>query len=810
MRILSTVVSRGRIFSVKGLEMRRAFFAAAVYCFLGAGIFLVCGCKPGSRGAKELAAESQSLYRQSVKAYQQEISLGNDLDRLHFELGKLYFEHGDFQDALAQLKQSRQTQAKRLSAISYYHLGEFTEAFSIFEKNDFADSEARYYYGLTCEKLNLFDQALKIYGGIKKDGFSRLAAQRMGLIEIEGSGGGIQKLDPRVFGLIKESPGQEAYPQAGGLILLAEEQIEVTDDGREISELHYLIKILNDRGKEAFAESQIGYDTTFEKVELEFARTIKPDGTVVNVGTRHIRDVSKYLNFPLYSNVHVYIISFPEITTGAFIEYKVRITRNQLINKKDFIMAYPVQSSEPLIQADLRVIIPSGKELKLKILNPQYNDFGAELSPVTSLVREKKVYDWHFKQIPQIIPESDMPPEVEINPTLILSTFQNWQEIYEWWRGLYQDKISADAGIKKKVDQLTGRKSTPEEKIRAIYNFCASEIRYVAVEYGQAGYEPHRAADIFKNKYGDCKDQAILLVTMLKEAGITAWPVLIATKEYYNLQEDFPSILFNHAIAAVQLDGKLYFMDPTAQTCSFGDLPAGDQARKVLVFKAAGFRIESTPLFPAAHNLTVQDLKIRINKDEAISADKKVETYGVYDQAQRYWLKFTPPELISDTLKETIQGISIGGRLLDYKITNLENLNKPVILEYSFNGSEYLIHAGDLRVMPQIASLDTSLVAKDKRKYAIDFGILDSREQRFEVAIPGTFVIKYIPQGIKEESPWLDFFVDYKKQGNRLLVEQRMQLKKNIITREEYPDFKDFFEQLAKKIKQRAILEKAK
>jgi hypothetical protein len=420
-----------------------------------------------------------------------------------------------------------------------------------------------------------------------------------------------------------------------------------------------------------------------------------------------------------------------------------------------------------------------------------------------------------------------MPDNVEINPAMLVSTFSSWQEVYNWWWKLTLDKIKADASIKDKVRELTSNQDSEEARIKAIYNFCAKDIRYVAVEYGQAGYEPHSAGDIFKNKYGDCKDQAILLVTMLKEAGFTAWPVLIPTKECYNLNEDFPSVLFDHCIAAVSVNpirnakaiidkgkisngvkDKVVFVDPTAETCSFGDLPSGDQDRRVLIFKEGSYIIQNTPLYPAEHNLIKQRLLIKINSDETIAAEKSIFSYGIYDQGQRFWMLYTPPELIQESLKERIQSISIGATLVSYNIKSLEDLNTPVILNYAFRGLEYFTVAGKTRIMPQLSGLDTSMVAKDKRKYPIEFSVLDIKETIFEIEIPGNLVIKYMPPSITEESPWLKFMVEYNQKNNKIYFIEKIELKKNIISQEDYPNFKTLFEGLAKKIKQRIILEK--
>ncbi|MDD5431688.1 MAG: DUF3857 domain-containing protein [Candidatus Omnitrophica bacterium] len=760
--------------------------------------------------AQDDIRKSEAYYNSALEQYKKKINSNKAPDSLYLELGRVYYSHGDFESALAQLKNSKAQEAKKLIAISYFRLGNFVDALDVFNREAISDNEYIYYQGLTCEKLNLFEQAVNVYRKINDGPFASLAKKRIDLIEKQANLTNIKEVSQRIFNLIKESPGLNEYPQAGALVLLADESIEVTQQNTQVSQMHYAVKILNERGKEDYSETQIEYDSTFEKVELEYARTIKPDGVITEVGSRHIRDVSKYLNFPLYSNARVYIISFPEVVEGAVIEYKVKIYRNQLVNKKDFVLAYSLKAKDPIINAAFNLRIPKERKLNIKILNEKYNDSGANLNPLVTEKEGFKIYDWNFKSLPQIVPESNMPPAVEINPALLLSTFESWDELYKWWWSLAKDKIVANDEIKSKVAELIKNKTTPEEKIRAIYNYCAQKVRYVAVEYGQAGFEPHKAEVCFRNKYGDCKDKAILLTTMLKLADISASPVLIATKEDYNLNEDFPSMLFNHAIACVFLNDKIIFMDPTAETCAFGDLPPSDQERRVIIFKEDGYKIIETPLYSGGHNLNKQTLNIKVNVDESISAQKEILAEGVYDQSQRYWLLYTQPELIEATLKEKIQSVSIGSKLSGYQIKNLDDLNKPVVLTYSFSGPEYFTEAGPLRIMPQLANLDTSLVAKDSRKYAIDFDFLDTKETYLEVAFPANYVIKYMPEGVVEDSPWLSLNVSYSQKDNKLYFKQVVELKRTKISVDEYPDFKKFFQKLALQVKQRIVLERKK
>lgn len=773
-------------------------------------VVLFGGCQGRSnlQKARENVRKADVYYEDAVKDYKRLIAEGGEPDNLYFEIGRLFYSHGEYERAVDSLRNSNLTQARKLLAISFYHRGEWTDALEIFNKEKIVDAEYLYYEGLTCEKLNLFDQALKAYRNIEGGSFAVRAKERIGLIQKEISSSHIKELDSEVYSILSAAPSAEEYPQAGALILSCDEKINITSAGTQETRMHYIIKILNERGKESFSETLIDYDSTYEKVELEYARTIKPDGRVLEVGARHIRDVSKYLNFPLYSNARVYIISFPEVAEGACIEYKVKIIRNQLINSKDFVLNYPLQTSEPIIAANFSLDLPKSAQVYFKITNENYNDFGAVLEPEQDNSAERVVYRWKFSAIPQIIPESNMPPGIEVDPAILISTFSGWSQVYDWWWPLAKDKISADAAIEAKVGELIKDKLSDEEKARAIYNFCASKIRYVAVEYGQAGYEPHKAEDIFKNKYGDCKDQAVLLVSMLRFAGLKAWPALIGAKGYYDLAEDFPAILFNHCIAAVSLGNEVVFLDPTAETCSFGNLPSADYGRKALLFKETGYEIKDIAAAPAGRNLVRHQLKIKLDSGGAIEAQKEIVVNGVYDQGQRYWLLYTQPELIREALKEKIQEVSIGGELGNYSIENLNDLDKPVVLSYSFSGPEYFTYAGSLRIMPQLTGLDTSLVAKAQRRYPVDFNILDCRELVFEIEIPEDLAVKYMPGPVNRENAWMIFNAEYSSGKNKIYFRQKSQLKKEVVSRGDYAEFRDFFVDLAKQVKQRIVLER--
>ena len=763
------------------------------------------------------------MARQLIREYSQAVTLytkalrslprGKYKEEVRLKLGRLYADRGDFEAALRVLKPSVIPAGRQLLAKILLRSGAVSEALEVFGKiGETGPAEYLYDYGLALEKNNLFDHALRLYALIKKDKvFGVRASERINAINLSSAKTPFADVDPEVKKILTDGPDESAYPEAGALILLSDETMTLTDDDRLISDAHYVVKILNDRGKEAYGEVALEYDATYEKLDVAFARTIEPDGTVVTVGDKNIRDVSKYLDFPLYSNARVRIISMPEIAPGSVIEYKVKITQSKLPNRKDFDTVYWLQANDPILRERCLITVPSDKKLKYKIINGAYNAKGFDMTPRVASSGAKLVYSLDFSNVPQIIPEPAMPPESQVNPYILMTTFNDWNDVYGWWSNLLKDKVVPDDPIRAKVAELIKGKPTIEDKIHSIYDFCAQEIRYVAVEYGDAGYEPHKASEIFANKYGDCKDKAILLVTMLAQAGVESYPVLISTWDSLETQGDMPNLLFNHAIAAVRLNGKLVFMDATASTTSFGDLPVDDQDRLTLVFTPGHYEMARTPLFSGDANSLDMHMKIVVGEDGAIQGERRVDAKGSYLQAQRYWLKYTMLALIEEGLKQKVRALADNAILDKYEISGVDDLDAPVLLNYRFHAPSYFVEAGPIRILKRFGAIDTAGVSSVERRYPVATGGMSLEKDAIEIEFPRSLKVKYIPPAIDVETPWFDFSGIYKIEGkNRLRFEAKRASKVRLVPAEAYLEYKKKIEELASSANQHVVLEEGK
>ena len=110
-----------------------------------------------------------------------------------------------------------------------------------------------------------------------------------------------------------------------------------------------------------------------------------------------------------------------------------------------------------------------------------------------------------------------------------VSTYKTWDEVGPWYWGLVKDQLTPDDEVRRRVAEITKGLTDDAAKVRAIYDYVVQRTRYVALEFGIHGFKPHRCAQIFARGWGDCKDKATLIVTMLKELGIPATIVLVRT-----------------------------------------------------------------------------------------------------------------------------------------------------------------------------------------------------------------------------------------------------------------------------------------
>ncbi len=321
-----------------------------------------------------------------------------------------------------------------------------------------------------------------------------------------------------------------------------------------------------------------------DEVELVFARVHRKDGTVAQPEEQ--------------SSVGAYI-KWPQLRTGDIVEYAVRGWTSQPVGRRGdppfyFIDYVGATSTRPVLFNEVVVVSPEGQQLGVDVIN------GKADRTVDKIEGGKRIlaYTWDN---PPIIADEPMSPSVSENvPIVVGSTFRSWDDFRSWYRGAIEGFSEPDDQVKRLAAELTKDKKTEKEKLEALFNYVADDIRYVNYQSGEY-WLPNRPQICLSRKQGDCDDKAILLIALLKVIGVNATPVLVQTR-----MTAMPSVLLGTKAAAPLFDHGIAYipgkngsagqwLDATSPESRIGPLPSMDARAKALFIYDGEAKIIDTP-----------------------------------------------------------------------------------------------------------------------------------------------------------------------------------------------------------------------
>ena len=226
----------------------------------------------------------------------------------------------------------------------------------------------------------------------------------------------------------------------------------------------------------------------------------------------------------LISDVKLKLLRIPASDPGNIVGYEYEVEEHPLVLQD----AWLFQESNPVRERRYSLQMPAGWEYKASFLNYP------EVKPTQS---GNGQWQWSVSDIKGVRKEDDMPPLRGLLGQMIVSFyppggptlngFANWEQMGRWYQGLTNGRFDSSPEIKQKVNTLTSLDPSQLAKMRALAQFVQRDIRYVAIELGIGGWQPHPATEVFAHRYGDCKDKATLMATMLREIGIDSYHVVL-------------------------------------------------------------------------------------------------------------------------------------------------------------------------------------------------------------------------------------------------------------------------------------------
>ncbi len=315
-----------------------------------------------------------------------------------------------------------------------------------------------------------------------------------------------------------------------------------------------------------------------------------------------------------YSDGRVASVGFAGISDGDVFHLRVRKETVGLQNQfGDFF-------------GDLEILdgpLPT-RQLKLLYEGPSSRPLfrGGRGAPEPTVVTADGVTQTTFtlNDLPAIAPEPLMPAYFEVARYVSVSTYKDWGALGAWYERLIGDQLALDDELRQVVKTLKASSSDRQDLVRRIYEHVVTHTRYVGIELGIHGWKPYAVTEVYRRRFGDCKDKASLLVAMLREADIDAHITLVRTTQLGHAAAEPASMwAFNHAIAWVkEFD---LFLDGTAERHGVGELPTMDQGALALIVDGAASRLVTIPIAPAAANENTSSYVLRLQPDGAIIAD---------------------------------------------------------------------------------------------------------------------------------------------------------------------------------------------
>jgi tetratricopeptide (TPR) repeat protein len=284
-------------------------------------------------------------------------------------------------------------------------------------------------------------------------------------------------------------------------------------------------------------------------------------------------------------------IRWPELKAGDVVEVAVRSWTAGPVGRRGdapfyFIDYVGSTDTHPVLYNEVVVDSPQGSPLAIDVLN-------GKPDRVVPSQNDGRVVTRYIWDTPPTVPDEPLAPKLtETLPVVVGSTFAGWGAFREWYQGAVQGFTEPDDQVRRLAEELTRGKKTREDKLRAIFEFVADDIRYVNFVSSE-WWLPNRPQELLARRQGDCDDKAMLLITLLKAIGIDATEVLVQTRytgEPSLLRSEKAAIpVFDHGIA--YLPGKNgapgTWLDATSPESRLGPLPAMD-ARTVALFASEG------------------------------------------------------------------------------------------------------------------------------------------------------------------------------------------------------------------------------
>ncbi len=609
---------------------------------------------------------------------------------------------------------------------------------------------------------------------------------------------------------------------ARAVVLLDDETYTIDAKGQAIIHEREVIKILRPQGRR-FGTPTVWYDKD-EKILSLHAWSIDPAGHEYAVKDSEMHEGSPPgEGGELFEDVKYRTADPPGRDPGGIIAFEYEERARPYLAETDWWF----QGELPIVNQSFTLELPAGYT---------FTTSWAHHPKVDAIDLEHQRYRWEMNNEPAIdLERIPMSPSTEslagrmtvhyAGPGLAFPEDGTWRGIGEWYTALSHDRLAATPDIAAKAAELTTGKTDFYDKAEAIADFLQKQIRYFVIEMGVGGFQPHSAEDIFRGKYGDCKDKATLLSAMLSTVGIHSDLVMVHTRRGV-IDPDAPSIEGNHMIAAIEIpkgydsprlhsvvtasNGKRYLIfDPTWELTPFGQIEDNLQGSYALLVEGADSQVIQIPVLSPDLNTIHRSGTLQLTADGSLKGNITVTRFGDLAEQGRYVFAHEDAtkqqQYVDGSVSHDLMAASVTG----LKVQNIAALDKDLTTSFDLTADHFANSVGPLiMVRPRVFGSYTLPVDHKNRKVAIDLRQTMQGTDSFDIQLPDGYTVDELPDPVKADVGFASYQSSTVLDGRTLHYTRTFTLRQVSLPADKYADLQHFVALIAADEDSRVVLKR--
>lgn len=561
------------------------------------------------------------------------------------------------------------------------------------------------------------------------------------------------------------------------------------------------------------------YNRTFSEVLAFKARLVRPDGSEVEMTDKDRADMVQLSDSVMYSDDRVVSVDFSDrehVPVGSVVEAVWTLRRTE---PKLFLLQHIFGDTRPTKESRFVVDVPSGWEIK-HLATQLHQEFQWE--PEREALAEGTRYTWKVADLESIRSEPMSPGLVTRGRTVAVQLtrwtvdgevergFQSPEELSDWLSRLADGTAVATDETKELVRELMGDQPLePQARARRLYRWVQDNVRYCYKHIGFGGWKPHRAGKVLDVRYGDCKDKANLLRTLLKEADIESR--LVGVYSHQGMPRPFrlPTMTgnFNHMILQILFDDGPVMVDPTTRTTPFGQLHRSIQGAPFLAMKEGGEGLAILPWEDLGSHTRSEVIQVAIDASGHARGSYTAQATGAPAAGLRSRILKK-----GETDRPVTRWCGLDGDYVTDEVTvqgwESEDWKGELKVEMQVTLNQVVGGAGEVRTLRPTSFLESwlpSLPSRARTTPVVFSGGIRHWTQRLEFQVPEGWTVANLPDPLEMDTDFGHYALSWEHAGATVTLNRVFRLKRTVVELTEYPVFKQLVNRVRSKQAEPAV-----